>query len=127
MSYYQSLAALYAEKGSGWSFEETVSWYRLHGFVFDEPELFLMGRPVIKEAGEDAICSPTIFDSQMANCWYVHAFQGDIAKVWHYVPWQLPWICFDRRLCESKYKGLRFHYADVLRKYTIAVKQAANN
>ena len=101
--------------GLGWSFDEMVRWYCLNGFVHSTPSFFVMGRPVPKLAPPDEILSPTIFRPNCCDAWYCHAVAGDMSKAWTMLPWELPWMCFDRQTGNHQDKGLRFYRLDKLR------------
>ncbi len=96
MSPYLKLHQLYSKDGIR-AFDILVEWHLRHGFVFSRPDYFVMGRPVMHEASAELICEPTFhFPSGRCDCWYIHAMAGNLARVWDVLPWDLPWIAWQR-------------------------------
>ncbi len=92
--YDRILAAYPNEQGE---FKECVEYHERHGFVFATPDYFVMGRPVVMMARADQICDYTCeFPAQGCDCWYIHAMAGHLAQVWDVLPWELPWIAWQR-------------------------------
>jgi hypothetical protein len=69
----------------------------LNGFVFSTPRYFVMGRPVVRSAPAHLILDPThVFPATQADCWHVWLLAGDVGKAWGVLPWELPWMSFER-------------------------------
>lgn len=97
MTPFEEMAQWYANHPTEQSFAWYVDWHLKHGFVFSTPEFFVLGRPVLRAAGEARICEPThLFNPDDCDCWYLHALAGDMGKVWGIMPWPLGWIAFER-------------------------------
>jgi hypothetical protein len=81
-------------------FEFYLNWHLQNGFVFNTPEFFVMGRP-IKTYRDEAhtrhgIDHLAIWAREEQNCWYVHAMAGDMTKAWSMLPYELPFMAFER-------------------------------
>lgn len=85
------------------SFEEDLDWHLENGFVFSRPDFFVMGRPVLSSASRELIVGQCRFPSVLCDCWHVYLMAGNIAPAWAMLPWELPWMSFERG------NVLRFH------------------
>ena len=118
MTPYERGEKVYEGMHGVWTLAQTIEWYATHGgFVFITPEIFLITRPVRKDADPDLIASPHAFYAPDCDCWAIHLEAGDMSKAWPLVPWDLPWVCFGRIL-DGKRKGLRFYRTETLRRLT---------
>jgi hypothetical protein len=96
-----------------------------HGFVFERPDFFVMGRPVIRTATEAQIVDNTYdFDWRECDCWYVDAIAGDMAKAFTVLPWPLPWFCFGRWARDNL--GLRFFRAEDVKRLSLLLSAPEN-
>jgi len=69
----EQVAALYTPD-SPRTFREDVEAHLLHGWIISTPELFLMGRCVVRSAGFSAINDPWHgFPPRDCDTWYVYA------------------------------------------------------
>jgi hypothetical protein len=86
---------VYATEKCARTFQEDLTLHLLHGYVFSTPEVFIMGRPVRRNAEHRLITDPTVefFDP---DCWLVHLAAGDIRQFFRYEPYSLPWLCWQR-------------------------------
>jgi hypothetical protein len=97
MSPYERMCEQYTLHPQACAFTTYLDWHSRHGFVFITPDFFCMGRPVVRSAKPEEICDPThLFHVEQCDCWYVHAASGDMRKMWRILPWELPWIAFER-------------------------------
>ncbi len=97
MTPYERIARRYDEDEPPGAFDCLVEWHLMHGFVFSRPDYFVMGRPVCSDASAELICEPTFhFASARCDCWYIHAMAGNLSNVWAVLPWELPWIAWQR-------------------------------
>ena len=119
MSPYDQMASEYDRVAHGWTMRDYVAWYAGNGFVYATPDYFVMGRPVRRAAGVAEICSPKQFKREESDCWYVHAFAGDLRAVWGILPYPLPWVAFDRLVGNVKRKELRFYLTELLQMHCI--------
>lgn len=91
------------------SWEALVGWHLANprGHVIKDPSFFVMARAVDLNAGEEAVLDLTHdFDPQFCDAWFLYAFAGDKQKAWRALPFELPWLCF-QRLCSP---GNELHY-----------------
>lgn len=76
-------------------FDRLMQWHLNNGFVFSTPEFFVMGSEQnsreLKEGGWELI------PSGFLDTWYVHSMAGDMSKAWDILPWELPFIAFERK------------------------------
>ena len=95
MTPFEIIEAEYDRRPRAEPFLYYLRLYAAKGFVFSRPDFFVMGRPVERAAGRDAI-----FDDHREfsnpDCWYVFAAAGNTARMWQVVPWQLPWFAWTR-------------------------------
>ena len=87
------IAVEYAQKGH--DFAEALERNYREGFVFSTPDFFIMGR-------------------EREGSWFIEAFAGDMAKAWSILPYELPFISFERFD-----NSLRFVSLSVLRRLTL--------
>lgn len=80
------------------TWEHQVGWYLAHphGHVHKGPDFFVMGRAVVKSAGE--LCRDLTYEFETAECdtWFLAAFAGDKRKAWRALPHPLPWLCWQK-------------------------------
>lgn len=87
---------LYAKAGI--NFTQDLAFHLRNGYVFSDPEHFLMGFPVIL-ANPNTIARPG-----EAEAWHVRLAIGQGALGWflRQMPWFLPFVCWHRTLKNSK-------------------------
>jgi hypothetical protein len=85
------------------TFEQDLNWHLEHGFVFSRPDFFVMGRPVVHTAPAIYIVGQHRFPSAVCDCWHVYLMAGNVGRAWSMLPWDLPWVSFERE------NVLRFH------------------
>jgi hypothetical protein len=93
MSHYERMAEQYRLHPQERSFEWYCDWHIRHGFLFATPEFFIMGRSCCIQTFNPELLEP---GAPGDNCWYIHGFSGDMSKAWSILPWELPWIAFER-------------------------------
>lgn len=94
----------YAQTAEDWAIrlrEKPLRWYeeehKLKGFVFCTPDFYIMGRPVKRDAPPEQILDVTHqFFPPACDCWYVFLMCGDVRKAWSILPYELPWLCWQR-------------------------------
>jgi len=109
MTAFEMAREVYRWEECARSFGEDLNLHLAHGFVFVTPDVFLMARPVIKNAPKDQILSPWI-QFPRADCWHVWlaAGHGALAVLANYEPYPLPWISFERNNRLRFYKRSSF-------------------
>ena len=70
-------------------FAARIGWHLHHGFVFSTPDFGIMG---VARA----------YTNPPRNAWYIEAFAGDMSKAWSILPWELPWVAFQREHAGTK-------------------------
>ena len=112
MSPYETIKAKYeaSEHDLSWEFwmENHLRW----GYVFSAPDFFIMGRPVQSCGFGNMDFKPR----EQCDCWYIFAFAGDMAKCWSILPYELPWIAFER--IRGGKRELAFYRTEDLRRHT---------
>jgi hypothetical protein len=114
---YDSIRALYVAENLPLSWEELVGWHLADplGYVIKEPDFFIMGRAVVKSAGEDNIRDFRVrFPAASCDAWFLYAFAGDMTKAMdrlidktHHREW-IAWERFNRTdKCLSWHKTAR--------------------
>lgn len=118
---YERMEEMYRSYPQAESLLFYVEWHLKHGFpVFNRPDFFVMGRPIIKTYDPDELARITeqlkIYPAHECDCWYVHAIAGNMARAWIAMPWKLPWMVFERIHCGKR--ELRFCRTETLLRLT---------
>ena len=66
------------------------------GWVISRPDLLIMARPVRKDAPKEEILDPGR-EFKEADCWHVYLVVGNASVAFQYLPFDLPWISFERK------------------------------
>ena len=104
----EQVADLYLQYPQSRTFAEDVALYKMTGYVWDTPELFLMARPVKRDAPEDAIRAAFVrFDRSIANAWFIFAFAGNFRGFIDIAPFQLPWAGWSRRMAPIRWYEMK--------------------
>lgn len=96
---YDQIRAAYLKHGEGMTWEELVGWHLTNplAYVVKTPDYFVMGRAVIKEASRTDILDLRVtFQPGSCNAWFLYAFAGDMQKAWAALPYELPWLAWER-------------------------------
>jgi hypothetical protein len=94
----ERIAELYLRYPQTRTFEEDIRLHRVTGYVLDHPDIFLMGRPVRREAPMEAIICPHVsFSRSQADSWFIWAMSGKLSLVWETAPYELPYVGWIRR------------------------------
>jgi hypothetical protein len=102
MNPYLEIRKKYVEDGDATihlSWEELVGFHLANKscYVIKGPDFFVMGRAVCKEADPIHIRDLTyVFEKEDCNAWFLYAFSGDMAKAFRAIPYELPWLAWDR-------------------------------
>lgn len=93
------IAVEYARRGV--DFAAALERNYAEGFVYATPFFFVMGRAVARVEGGPV------------DAWFIEAMAGDTQRAWSILPWELPWIGFQRFDSD-----LRFYPIGTLRRLT---------
>lgn len=82
---------------------DDMAWHARHGYVIATPCEYALARPVALQWSEEKICS--IEENNLSefeltwplNCWHVSVAVGELGKLLDYLPYQLPYISYERR------------------------------
>ena len=114
MTHFERARMVYENEPCARSFYEDLLLHLNHGFVFSEPDAFIMGRPVDKDAPIEAIRNPEVTFSN-ANCWWIYLASGKgLTLFLRHEPMALPYFGFERS------NKPRFHRRDQLIKHARA-------
>jgi hypothetical protein len=92
----QEIQRLYREYPQPATFRQDIMAYAVFGYVIARPDLFVMGRPVCRDADPDDIATPWVhFDKP--DSWLIYAFSGSSRNMLDFIPYPLQWIGFQRR------------------------------
>jgi hypothetical protein len=108
MTPVEHAAAVYGSEACARTFREDLEAHLFNGYVFNTPDLFVMGRAVNSTADAAAIVDPWhAFESERCDAWLVYLAAGDLGKLIELFPYPLPKIGFERmnklrfyRFCE---------------------------
>jgi hypothetical protein len=108
---FDEAKAVYAREPSVRTFEADLALHFEFGYVFATPRFFIMGRPVKKDAPHGLILDPSyVFERGECDCWLVWLAAGDLGAAWSALPYELPWLAFERK------NSLRFQPAHRIRR-----------
>ena len=94
----EQAAAVYEQEPCARSFREDLEAHFLNGYVISTPEYFVMGRAVRRDWPREDILNPFHIstDPRLPDCWMVWLAAGSILGAFHQMPYNLPWIAFER-------------------------------
>lgn len=101
MSPYLQLVAKYAKHPQEHPFGWYISYYLENGYVFNTPDFFIMGAPILR---------PPLLDR---DTWLIHSMSGSMEKAWSVLPYELPYFAFERFD-----QDLRFYPVSEIRRFT---------
>lgn len=105
---------VYQQEPCASTFAEDLEAHLMFGFVFSRPDYFVMGRPVDRFASQAEIVNPYIhFPTARQNCWHVYLMAGNVTRSWEILPWELPFISFERG------NVLRFYELERLKNFSV--------
>jgi len=68
------------------------------GWVISRPDLLIMARPVPKDAPQEEILDAgRIWKAEECDCWHIYLVVGNASVAFQYLPFDLPWISFERK------------------------------
>ena len=92
---YEIAKCVYENEPCARTFMEDLQLHLAHGYVFNTPRLFLMGRPVSRDGDTCDIVCPVVCYS-VPDCWMVYLAAGDISEFFKFEPFELQWFCWER-------------------------------
>jgi hypothetical protein len=66
------------------------------GWVVSRPDLLILARPVRKDAKPEEILDAG-WEFHEADCWHIYLVVGNASTAFQYLPFDLPWISFERK------------------------------
>jgi hypothetical protein len=98
MKPYDELRALYTAQPMPMTWEEIVGWHLAcpNAEFHKGADFVVMGRPVVKAAGAFARDLLMHFPAHLCDAWYVFAMAGNMRRAVASMPYELPWIAFER-------------------------------
>jgi hypothetical protein len=109
---------VFREKGV--DFPALLELHYRHGYVVSTPEVFVMGRPVERDALPEEIRDPAFNIWNHPDAWWFHGFWGNPHVLWRMMPFDLPYVGW-----EKFDMNLRFYPLADLRRFTNAEKAMA--
>lgn len=107
MSAIDEIYAYYVAKDA--SIGDDIDFHARHGHIVFSPEFCIMARPVSSQWTDEDITGFRIELTQTPDCWHIHIASGDLKKVLDIIPYQLPYVSFQRNGGElRRYKLNRF-------------------
>ncbi len=106
----EQAAAVYDREDCQRTFRQDVELHMLHGYIFSTPDVFVMGRPVNKDAPHSLIVDPShVFPREQWNCWLLYLAAGRLGDFWRWEPFPLDFIAWERK------NVLRIYYAQTVK------------
>jgi hypothetical protein len=96
-------------------FEDDVQLHLAHGIVHSDDRLFLLARPVQKDAPYVLVADPAI-QFRDPDCWLVFLAAGDMSHILDLIPYEFPWVAWE---IDNK---LRYH--NLKRAIQLCLRQA---
>lgn len=104
---FELAADVYAREPCANTFQCDLAAHLLYGYVFSAPELFIMGRPVEKNAPEHLILDPAHpFDSP--DAWLIWLAAGDLSAFPRCLPYPLGFFGLQRHNILRWYPAAKF-------------------
>lgn len=94
MTPYEQAYQLYQAHPQALTFPEYLGWHLQFGFVYSTPSFFVMGRAMDRFDLEGD--SAPLKLSDKPDTWFVHLLCGDMSKAWSILPYELPYMAFER-------------------------------
>lgn len=95
VSPYEQAKAVYATEPCARTFPEDLLLHLKHGYVFNTPKMFLMGRPVWSQASSELTVDPAHKFSNV-DAWLVYLAAGEMHGFFHFCPFNLRYIGWER-------------------------------
>ena len=100
MTPYEQIKLKYRVDPQERTFEHYLDWHFHFGFVFSRPDFFAMGRAIkrydLEETTQLGIDRFAQWERSEQDAWYIHAMAGSMPEVWQIMPYELPWIAWER-------------------------------
>ena len=88
---------VYQQEPCARTFAEDLSLHFYCGWIISTPAVFLMGRPVRRDAPYEQLTDPAVTFEQ-PDCWWIYLAAGKgVGEFWRHEPYPLPWIGWERR------------------------------
>lgn len=98
MTPVERAAAVYDSEPCARSFREDLEAHLHNGYVFNTPDIFVMGRPVVSSENASDIIDPWIvFPVEQCDAWLVYLAAGRMDVLLSMFPYSLPKIGFERK------------------------------
>jgi hypothetical protein len=95
MTPVERAAEVYKREPCARTFLEDLQIHLRTGYVFSTPTLFVMARPVRRDGDHSEIVNPEhVFTDP--DTWHIYLMSGDMAQIWDYAPFDLPYVSFER-------------------------------
>lgn len=95
MTPFARMEEWYRTHPSVWPLSKYIDMHLQQGVVISTSEVFVMGRAVRKDVEHWKI-NESMVTFANPDCWYVFAFAGDLSRGLRLLPYELPWLCFNR-------------------------------
>lgn len=101
---FMQLLAWYQKHPGPLPLIDYLDMYKAEGVVVQTDDFLVLGRPVSIWMDDEQI-NETMHVPPKPDAWYIFAMAGDLRQVWEALPYELPFICFNRH----GQKNLRFY------------------
>lgn len=103
MAAYAMYAERFGDDGAKFlRFGQYVEQYMNNGYVFSTPDVFLVARPVMRDADAELIADPLYpFLEHEIDAWFVAIAAGDPRLFWTFCPFELDYVGYQRTAAES--------------------------
>ena len=95
VSAYDRARQVYAKELCARTLDHDILLHVMHGYAICRPDLLLLGRPVNREAGREAIVDPSV-EHESPDCWHIYLAVGDIREFFKFEPFSLGYYSWER-------------------------------
>lgn len=98
LSPYEQAMRVYEQEECKRTFAEDLDLHLRYGYVYSDPRLFIMGRPVCLSGSPADIVNPMVkFSRDHCDCWHVYLAAGDLNHFFEIEPYILPYLSWEKR------------------------------
>lgn len=112
MNPFEKAQKCYVPNAPYTTFPQDLVVHLQYGYVINTPRLFLMGRPILKEAAYPLQTDP-LHEFKSYDTWLVWLCAGSVGAAIGAMPFYLPWIAFSRR----NVRKLNFYLTDDFKRH----------
>lgn len=95
ISPYERARRVYQLEPCARTFTQDLVLHLANGYVYSDPDAFIMGRPVDRFADPAEIVNPEVVFKE-ANAWLVYLAAGHLQDLYRFLPYHLDYVGWER-------------------------------